>query len=268
MSPLTVNNVRMYGVAPYRVAVIHGGPGAPGEMGPVAREIARSWGVLEPFQTCATLEGQVLELQDMLENHATLPVTLIGFSWGAILSFILTARYPQYVSKLILVGSAVFGDLYTLDIARTRLERLSADERRVFLTLNGMLSEPQGLQKDPIFEKLGQLFSRTDAYDPLPLPDEVIAYQYDIFRNVWSDAEKLRASGQLLALGRQISCPVVAIHGDFDPHPADGIRIPLSRVLVDFRFILLRRCGHRPWIERAARDSFFEILTYELGIES
>ena len=259
-----MNNLRTYGTAPFRVAVIHGGPGAPGEMAPVARELARSCGVLEPLQTCATLEGQVQELQGVLEHYGTCPVTLIGFSWGAILSFIFTARYPHAITKLILVGSGVFEDRYAVDIARTRFERLSADEQRLFLTVAGMLDDLREKNKDHIFAELAQVFSRTDAYDPLPLPDEVIAYQYDVFRKVWNDAEELRKNGQLLALGRRIPCPVVAIHGDYDPHPANGVRVPLSRVLSNFRFILLRQCGHRPWIERAARDRFYRILMQEL----
>jgi pimeloyl-ACP methyl ester carboxylesterase len=58
---------------------------------------------------------------------------------------------------------------------------------------------------------------------------------------------------------------VVAIHGDHDPHPAAGVQEPLSATLAQFRFILLERCGHRPWIERQARDAFYEALEEELG---
>jgi pimeloyl-ACP methyl ester carboxylesterase len=57
----------------------------------------------------------------------------------------------------------------------------------------------------------------------------------------------------------------VAIHGDYDPHLAEGIREPLSRVIKDFRFILLEKCGHEPWRERYAHDEFYEILTSELA---
>ncbi|MCX6689200.1 MAG: alpha/beta hydrolase [Methanoregula sp.] len=78
--------------------------------------------------------------------------------------------------------------------------------------------------------------------------------------------EQLRKSGDLLAYGRQITCPVVAIHGDYDPHPEDGIRIPLSRVVRDFRFILLDNCGHTPWIERRARERFYEVLIDEVEL--
>jgi hypothetical protein len=57
-----MKNQRVYGKAPYRVAVIHGGPGAPGEMAPVARELSVMRGVLEPLQIMTTIEGQVEEL--------------------------------------------------------------------------------------------------------------------------------------------------------------------------------------------------------------
>src|SRR5215467_3183039 len=57
-----VENHRTYGSAPYTVAVVDGGPGAAGEMAPVARELAGDRGILEPLQTATSLEGQVEEL--------------------------------------------------------------------------------------------------------------------------------------------------------------------------------------------------------------
>jgi hypothetical protein len=52
-----MDNLRKYGREPYTLALIHGGPGAPGEMAPVARELSRAYGVLEPLQTATTLNG-------------------------------------------------------------------------------------------------------------------------------------------------------------------------------------------------------------------
>ena len=69
---------RKHGTEPYKVAVIHGGPGAPGEMAPVARELAHSVGVLEPFQSGDTVEKQVEELRLVLSENAALPVILVG----------------------------------------------------------------------------------------------------------------------------------------------------------------------------------------------
>jgi pimeloyl-ACP methyl ester carboxylesterase len=103
-----LNKLRKYGKAPFKVAVIHGGPGAGGEMAPVARELSSAWGILEPIQTATSLEGQVEELRTVLESDGDLPVTLIGFSWGAWLSFIVTAAHPSIAQKLILVGSGPY----------------------------------------------------------------------------------------------------------------------------------------------------------------
>ncbi len=259
-----MKNLRTYGKAPFSVAVIHGGPGAPGEMAPVARELASDWGVLEPLQTAASLQGQILELKAVLEKNGDLPVTLIGFSWGAWLCFILAAHYPTNVKKLILIGSGGFEEIYAARIRETRLNRLSEEERIEVKSLIDVLENPAAEDKKTAFARFGALFSKADAYDPIKYKSEVIDYQVDIFQSVWKDAAELRGSGKLLELGKHIKCPVVAIHGDYDPHPAEGVQTPLSAILKSFRFILLKNCGHMPWIERQARAKFYKILKEEL----
>ena len=260
-----MNNVRTYGNAPFHVAVIHGGPGAPGELAPVARELARNRGVLEPLQTKSTLDDQVRELEAVLKPQANAPVTLIGHSWGAMLSFVLAAHSPSLVRKLVLVSSGVFEEKYAERISGTRLSRLTEGEADTLYSLTKDLHDPSATDKNRLFAELGSLLSRADSFDPLPCESEIIECQYGIYRSVWEDAQELRSSGKLVALGRHIQCPVVAIHGDYDPHPAAGVRTPLSVVLKDFRFILLEKCGHRPWLERSAGDKFYAILAQELG---
>ncbi len=260
-----MRNLRSYGKAPFEIAVIHGGPGAPGYMAPVALELSSCMGVLEPLQTKSSLEGQIQELHDVLINNANLPVKLIGSSWGAWLSFIFTAEYPSFVKKLILIGSGPFEEKYSLNILKTRLERLSEKERREALFFMTALEELNNDQdKNTILDQLGNLFTKADAYDPLTLNTSDLEVQFHIYQSVWSDAANLRQSGELLKLGKQIQCPVLAIHGDYDPHPAEGVQKPLSTVLEHFQFILLKNCGHLPWIEREARDKFYKILKKEL----
>lgn len=266
---MTPTNLRTYGRAPYSVAVIHGGPGAGGEMAPVARRLAPGWGVLEPIQTAISLEGQVQELRAALEHHGEIPVTLIGFSWGAWLSFIVAARYPELVKKLILVGSGPFEAAYAVQLSETRLGRLTEAERVEFERCLRVLNDPTAEHKDAQLARLGALASKTDEVDPVwdeSDPSDLVSSRGDIFQQVWQEAAELRKSGALLKLGRQIVCPVVAIHGDYDPHPAEGVQKPLSAILDRFRFVLLERCGHTPWIERQAREAFYEILKQELSL--
>ncbi len=259
-----MKNLRKYGKAPFSVAVIHGGPGAPGEMAPVARELSHNRGILEPLQTARTVEGQVEELKSVLEKNGTLPVTLIGHSWGAWLSFIFTAGYPSLVKKLILIGSGAYEEKYAANIIPTRLSRLTEEERVEVFSLTDTLDNPAIEDKNTPMARLGRLFFKADSYAPLSYPSETLEYQYDINQGVWNQAQMLRSSGELLELGKRIRCPVLAIHGDYDPHLHEGVKEPLSRILKDFRFVLLEKCGHYPWLERSAKGRFYDILKSEI----
>ncbi len=230
----------------------------------MARELKSNWGVLEPFQTEDSINGQVQELKTVLEENGDLPLVLIGFSWGAWLSFIFAANYPALVRKLILVGSGPFEEKYAAGIQKKRLDRLSHKDRTEAESLIKIITEPSNGNKSAVFTRLGELFSRADTYDPVTHESEAFDFRVDIFQSIWKEAEKLRRSGGLLKLGKNIKCPVVAIHGDYDPHPAEGVQKPLCSVLKDFRFILLKNCGHKPWIERKAKEEFFSILRDEL----
>ncbi|MFH1946351.1 MAG: alpha/beta hydrolase [Acidobacteriota bacterium] len=239
---------RCYGRLPWVAGVIHGGPGAAGEMAPVAAELSRKGGVVEPLQSAGTVDGQIRELASCLREMGNGPFTLIGFSWGAWLAWLTVSRHPELVNKLVLVGSGPFESLYAEGILEKRLKRLSEGERAA---------------RNRSLARLGELMAKADAFDPFPPTDGAfppVEIDADIFSAVWPEADEMRRSGRLLGAGKNIRCPVTAIHGAYDPHPAEGVEIPLSAVLKDFRFILLPQCGHRPWIERHARDRFFQIL--------
>ncbi|MHB8119740.1 MAG: alpha/beta fold hydrolase [Methanothrix sp.] len=266
-------NPRRYGSAPFSVAVIHGGPGVGGEMAVVAQELCSDRGVLEPMQTAHSLQGQVEELKGLLEENAQLPITLIGFSWGAWLSFILAARYPAMVKKLVLVGSGPFEEKYAQRIMQTRLSRLNEKEGSQVRSIFAILDEQDHGDydnKERALARMGELLSKTDAFDPInPIDtngckstemDAITSCHADIYQSVWKEASHLRQTGELLQLGKKILCPVIAIHGDWDPHPASGVSEPLQATLKSFQFIVLEDCGHRPWIERRAKDKFYSLL--------
>ncbi len=255
--------LRIHGKPPYSVVVVHGGPGAPGYMAPVARELSSTFGVLEPLQTAASVKGQLGELHETIRQHAKTPLALIGSSWGAMLGFMLAAHWPDTVRKLILVGSGVFREKYAEQIMDVRLSRLDAKDRREAERLLAELQDDETEAKNLVFDRLGALMTKADSFDPLTLDIGVESAQYDLHCSVWNDATELRRSGKLLELGKLINCPVVAIHGDYDPHPPEGIREPLALVLNDFRFITLENCGHYPWIERQARLAFFDLVRRE-----
>jgi pimeloyl-ACP methyl ester carboxylesterase len=222
---------------------------------------------LEPIQTAESLEGQVDELRAILEEKAAVPVILIGYSWGAWLSFIVTAQYQALAKKLILIGSGPFEEKYVSGLHDARSNRLNLEGRIEFEAIFKALGEPINQDKTTLFDRLGNLVTKADTYDPIPVETDetsLVDRNGDIYQSVWGAAAELRRSGELLALGKSIQCPVIAIHGDYDPHPAEGVQKPLSSVLRDFRFVLLEKCGHTPWLERQARESFYHILKEEI----
>lgn len=253
--------VRVHGEPPFEVALVHGGPGGAGSMAGLAHDLSGEFGVLEPLQTESTLEGQVLELRDTLVAHASGPVALVGHSWGAWLGVILAAQFPALVQRLILVGAAPFCAEDARGIDAVRMGRLTPEERVTLSRLQPVLNDPSKAARDKAFGQLGRLFNRTDAFAPLITDFEEPTCSADIFQGVWPSAVAMRKSGRLLELVSSLSCPVVAIHGDHDPHPAQGVNGPLSERLAAFQFVCLPQCGHTPWKEKHARKAFLMHLT-------
>jgi pimeloyl-ACP methyl ester carboxylesterase len=269
-----VKNLYKHGKPPYSVVVVHGGPGARGEMKPVARKLAKKYGVLEPLQDANTIKGQIYELLSMIKKYGTIPITLIGHSWGAWLCYIFTACHASLVKKLILISSGPFEQKYAAAIMQNRLKRLNQTEKKelniYFALMNNQkirAQETKSLIKRSgqhfEFVKFGALISKTDSYQPIPSRHRV-ELRLDIMQGIWPQAEKLRKSGKLLGLADRIKCPVTALHGDYDPHPWQGVKNPLLRKLPNFRFLLFKKCGHTPWLEKYAQDWFYQILKKEM----
>ncbi|MCE5199371.1 MAG: alpha/beta hydrolase [Armatimonadota bacterium] len=262
-------NQRTYGTPPFRVAVIHGGPGACGEMAPVARELSSVCGVLEPIQTATTLEGQIDELATVLEECGG-PFTLIGHSWGAWLSYFVAAYHSELVRKLILVGSGPYEQKYVELIREAQMNRLNDAEKAEYESILALLNGPADERQHDAYMQLGALLSRADTCDPLPpSPDEGDSVDAEgrSYHGVLAEVQRMRQDGLLLELAHRIACPVVALHGDCDTRPIAGVEEPLSSILPDFRMIVLRNCGHDPWKERQARDEFYRILRQEINIK-
>lgn len=261
-----MKNLRKYGNPPYNIVVVHGGPGAPGEMKPVALELSSNYGVLEPLQTANTVKGQGEELKSVIENQGNPPVILIGWSWGAWLSYITTAENPSLVKKLILISSGPFKSEYAKEIMPRRLSRLSPQDKLRAEELFKIVQDGGKVKDDELLAEFGALMSKADFYNPLPADgkDDEVKVDMDVYQKVWREADELRKNGELLSCGEKIKCPVTAIHGEYDPTPFEGIKEPLSEVLNSCKFVLLEKCGHHPWYEKEAKDKFYEFLKQEL----
>lgn len=253
-----MNTVNKYGFPPYQIALLHGGPGAAGEMKPVADILSVNYSLIEPLQTKYTVNKQVLELHNQLSECAVFPVTLIGYSWGAWLGFIFAAHYPKLVKKLILISSGSFEEKYNIDLMNIRLSRLNENQRLRVQHILNMINN--GVSDNQTLSEFGKIMTISDSYSPLIEENASISINYEIHKKVWRQAEELRKNRTLINYADKIECPVYAIHGKYDSHPVDGVQIPLTARLKQFEMICIDKCGHTPWIEKYAKDQFFNIL--------
>jgi len=232
--------VRRYGSGGPTVIVLHGGPGAPGYMAPVARALADAFVVLEPLQRPSgteplTVARHVEDLDEVVRSlGAGARPALVGSSWGGMLALAYAAAHPDATSGVVVIGSGTF-DL----AARARLRELLAERR----------SLPFGAQ-----------------YTLAPLDeieaDEVPGRGFDRRANeeTWNDMVRLQAEGVYPAAFRAIRVPVLMLHGAYDPHPGDMIRDGLLPFIPQLEYRQWERCGHYPWLERYARDDFYATL--------
>lgn len=253
-----MNSIKKYGEPPYQICLLHGGPGAAGEMKPVAMALSKQFGVLELFQTERTVNGQIEGLRKQVITCGEKPVILVGYSWGAWLAVLFAKAYPELTKGLILISAPAFENKYNENLLEIRLERLNPLQREEALNLLAEIkSEEKGNEQ---LKRLGHLMSIADAYQPEPDKNDGIKINMDIYQSVWREASELRGNGELKKSLKEIRCPVIAIHGENDPHPIKGVEEPLLESLSKFELIKLAKCGHTPWKEKYAKTAFFTVL--------
>ena len=72
----------------------------------------------------------------------------------------------------------------------------------------------------------------------------------------WNDMVRLQESGDYPAEFASIKCPVLMLHGTYDPHPGVMIRDSLEAYMPHLEYHEFDKCGHSPWVEEHARSQF------------
>ena len=261
LSPRRGLQVREYGSTGPTVVLLHGGPGAPGYLAPVARELAASFRVREPLQRrsggeALTVAHHVADLRELLQGHdgETRPA-LVGHSWGAMLALAFAADCPGAVGSLVLVACGTFDLAARARLDANRQSRMDDDLRGRLDRLEREVPDP-----DERLARMGRMLLPAYSHDLLDDRLEFAGCDAGAYRETWSDMLRLQAAGVYPAAFAAIDVPVLMLHGAEDPHPGALIRASLEPHLPQLEYREWTRCGHYPWLERAAGQEFFATL--------
>jgi pimeloyl-ACP methyl ester carboxylesterase len=258
---------RRHAAAGPTAIVLHGGPGAAGSAWGLAKGLAAGGvSVLEPFQRRAD-DRPLTVARHVQDLHAHIEVecpgqrpALVGHSWGAMLALAYAAAHPDRVARLALVGCGTFD-------REARAELTRVIERRMTAAIHAGLAAMQ-LCADPddALVDSGALIQPLYTWDPLPPDPDAprILGDHRGHRESWDDMVRQQDEGRYPAAFAAIRCPVLMIHGRYDPHPGPLIRDSLLPSMPQLVYRELGGCGHEPWRERRARTPFFDLLLREL----
>jgi pimeloyl-ACP methyl ester carboxylesterase len=99
-----------------------------------------------------------------------------------------------------------------------------------------------------------ELMEETETLDDRLAPDALGNSE------TWQDVLRLQREGTEPQVFTQITCPVLMLQGAFDPHPGKRTHDLLRRFIPQIEYLEFEKCGHHPWRERHARNSFFNVL--------
>jgi proline iminopeptidase len=263
----TVRGVRLFerriGRGPATV-VLHGGPGAHhdyllpgfdalaagrtliyydqrgGGRSSVPREVPVGW------------REQVADLDALREAWGLERLSIAGYSWGGLLALLYATDHPAHVERLALVSPAPAWRSARAEYERRLAERTMApalQEARAALRASGLRErDPETFQRRSFELSVAGYFhdpAKVSALTPFRVTGRT---QLEVWNSL--------GDYDLRPALERVRVPVVVLHGDDDPIPAESARALATALAAPFH--LLPDCGHVPYVE--AFEEFRRLL--------
>ncbi len=252
------------------VVALHGGPGAGHEyLRPQFDLLARGRTLLfydqrgggrsrAPREADLSWRAHVADLADVVEAHAALPATLIGFSWGGLLALLFALEHPDLVSRLVVIGPApTYPDArraYTAEFERRQAAPAVAGARAELSRSGLRKRDPEAFWQRAFELSVAGYFSdpsRARLLTPFRMNARVQ-------QAVWESLRGVDLRSRLPA----ISAETLIVHGRHDPVPLEASET-LARVMPRARLVVFEESGHPVYAEETER--FVSVVDEFLG---
>ncbi len=212
-----------------------------------------------------SLTNMIDDVEEMRKAFGIDKLSLIGHSFGGLLAEHYAMKYPAHLEKLILVNPSSHHPQFTVIAADTQRKRFTTADSIERMGIMRTKEFQQG--KSTAYEKIFRNTFKTTFYDKkyidsltLTLPEDFLA-RAKVPRYMQPDNWFYNLSSQL----GSIQCPVLIVHGDYDPLPKRAIR-DLSERILNSHVAEIEHCGHFPFVEQ--KKQFFFVVNNFLGVET
>ena len=266
---------RLFGSGPDTLVMIHGGPGFTmdyflEDLAPIAEHSTllfydqRGTGRSTLVSDSISLDAQrfVEDVEAIRKHFGIGRLTLLGHSWGAAVVALYAIRYPDHLSRIIIVGGLPL-QKYQLTEAFTQMEA-----KRDSNTLKHMRELRAARLADPGNSEVCTAYY-TLWFQPFygnhnsanHSKGDFCAGTLESRRNKMLSVDKFT----MASLGEwdwrsplsQVKSPALVIHGTMDPLPLSGAKA-WNSILSNSQLLLLDGVGHFPYLEVPNR--FFEAV--------
>jgi proline iminopeptidase len=256
------------------IVLLAGGPGfSPEYLEPIAQKLGAKYTCVVfhqrgtgrskmetiTFETHA-LKTLVADLEALRRELKVEKLTLVGHSFGGILSMMYASQHPDRVNALALVDS---GGPTLATVARfvTNLNARLTDEDNAKVKEWSDAAKMKENRKRAILEITR---AKTPAYfaDRAKAKPMMDALTEDSFNDAvfWAITPQMMAGLDLREPLKAVKAPVIVIHGKQDPLESAQ---EVHEALAGSTLVILDDAGHFPWVEQPAK--FYEALSGFLG---
>ncbi|MBA4071488.1 MAG: hypothetical protein C0497_06585 [Gemmatimonas sp.] len=255
-----------------RLVVLHGGPGAHHDyLLPQMLDLARDRECLfydqrgggrsrhDDDRAAVTWESQVRDLEAIVREFSLDPLTIVGYSWGALLALLYSVQAAHghaapVPARLVLIDPAPISRPWRMRFEAEFAERqqsVAVQALRDELAASGLRESDPAAYRQRAFELgVAGYFADPRAARALT-PFRVTAR---VQQSTWDSLGDFDLTTAL----RDVCCPALVVHGRQDPIPLESSAAVAEALKAGL--IVLDDCGHVPYVEqpealfRAVRD--------------
>jgi proline iminopeptidase len=202
-----------------------------------------------------TLASDIADMEKVRQYFKLDSVVLLGHSWGTVLALEYAVRYPQRVSRMILMNPAPASADDYKQLRKEWLETRPDDTvRRKAIAASAAYQEGDPDAVTAYYRiHFKPAFARTEDYEKFMhrlrasfTKDGVLkarAVEDRLMKDTWSKPEY-----NLLPELKRLNIPTLVIYSDHDFIPT-GTAEHITQAIPNARMVTLKNCGHFPYLE-------------------